>query len=81
MVKKELDKGSKDAFRRVFKLFCFKLNSKYGFGKQRLTKLVCEVGNLASEKDQDEVFWSHIDSYLEKIGMEFESENYEEVDE
>lgn len=66
--------------RRFFKLACLSLNTKHGFGLKRGLDFMDEIGTLAAEHEHDEVFWYHVDRELEKIGYDFDSENYEEVD-
>lgn len=60
---------------------CVVLNKYFGFGKTRLTELVQHIGELSKERNDDEVFWTHIDRYLESIGLDFPKENYEKMDE
>ena len=80
-VAKEYKRQGEEMSRRIFKLFCVALNDKFGFGEVRLKKLIDAVNELGKERDEDEVFWSHIDRYLKKINMQFEEENYEVMDE
>lgn len=78
---KEADKRNEDNTRRLFKLFCVVLNSVFGFGKFRLTKLIMEVAKLIEQSKTDEIFWYHIDKkVIDQIGMQFDRENYEEWD-
>ena len=72
---------SNEMTRRIMKIFCVALNQEYGFGKDRLMKLIAKVEELSTEREQDEVFWSHVDRYVnEHIGMAFDEENYERMD-
>lgn len=68
--------------RRLFKIFCVALNKEYGFGKQRLHHLIGMVQELANERPNDEVFWSHVDrKVIDEIGMDFSREDYDLLDE
>ncbi len=66
--------------RRMFKLFCYSLNNRYGFGKQRLSEVIGDVENMSVQHKKDEAFWQHLDKRMEQIGMPFAKENYEEMD-
>ena len=79
-IKAEYDRQGQDLTRRHIKLMCVVLNNNFGFGKDRLLKLVQAYGDLASERKDDEIFWSHIDRYLERIGLDFPKEDYEIMD-
>ena len=79
-VKAEYDKQGQDLSRRHIKLMCVALNEQFGFGKERLLKLVQAYGDLSEERKEDEVFWSHIDRCLEQIGLDFPKEDYEIMD-
>ena len=79
-VKAEFDRQGQELSRRHIKLFCVALNEEFGFGKDRHLRLVQKYGDLGEERKDDEVFWSHIDRYLERIGLDFPKENYETMD-
>lgn len=79
-VKAEYDRQGQDLSRRHIKLFCVALNEEFGFGKDRLLRLVQKYGDLSAERKDDEIFWSHIDRYLERIGLDFPKEDYEVMD-
>ena len=79
-VKAEYDKKGQDLTRRHIKLMCVALNEQFGFGKDRLLKLVQAYGDLGAERKDDEIFWSHIDRKLEQIGLDFPKEDYEVMD-
>lgn len=79
-VKAEFDRQGQELSRRHIKLFCVALNEQFGFGKDRLLKLVQAYGDLGAERKDDEIFWSHIDRYLERIGLDFPKEDYEVMD-
>ena len=79
-VKAEYDRQGQDLSRRHIKLFCVALNEEFGFGKDRLLRLIQKYGDLGAERKDDEIFWSHIDRYLERIGLDFPKEDYEVMD-
>lgn len=70
-----------DRMRRWYKLLCAALNQSFGFGAQRLDRLMDEINLLSDEKKDDPVFWEHVDTLLiDQVGMAFDRENYKEVD-
>lgn len=84
-IRQEVDsyyqKAGNDMTRRVFKLFCLALNEQYGFGKKRLSRLIATVSELSVKSADDEVFWGHTDrQIIDRMGIEFEREDYEVVD-
>lgn len=78
--KEQFAKQAQDSVRRVFKLMCLSLHYEFGFGKDRCTRLIQRINALADEHERDEVYWSHVDSVMQEIGVEFIAENYEEMD-
>ena len=78
--KEQFTKQAKGSVRRVFKLLCLSLHEEFGFGKERCTRLIQRINALAEEHEQDEVYWTHVDSVMQDIGVEFEPENYAEMD-
>ena len=79
-VRAEYDRQGQDLTRRHIKFMCVALNEHFGFGKNRLMKLIQAYGDLGEERKEDEVFWSHIDRYIEQIGLDFPKEDYEIMD-
>ena len=79
-VKAEFDRQGQELSRRHIKLFCVALNEEFGFGKDRLLRLIQKYGDLGAERKDDEVFWTHIDRHLESIGLDFPKEDYEVMD-
>ena len=79
-VRTEYDRQGQDLARRHIKLMCVALNEHFGFGKNRLMKLIQAYGDLGEERKEDEIFWYHIDRYLERIGLDFPKEDYEIMD-
>ena len=67
--------------RRWLKLTCAAIHSCYGFGAQRIEKFIDEFTEISSQRSDDPIFWSHIDKLLiDQLKMQFDRENYEEVD-
>jgi hypothetical protein len=79
-VKAEYGRQGRELSRRHIKLFCVALNEEFGFGKKRLLRLIQRYGDLGAERKEDEIFWSHIDRYIEQIGLDFPREDYEVMD-
>ena len=68
-------------FRRYYKLVAIALNNKFGFGKKRILEVFDKISELSKQREQDEVFWAHMDKIvINQIGLEFERENYEYLD-
>lgn len=80
LVQEEMQRQSEASMRRLFKLFCFCLNAQERFGKVRLSRLIANVSELATLHEHDEIFWTHIDKRMEQIGIEFEKEDYKELE-
>jgi len=69
-----------DEMRRYFKIVCVVLH-KHGYGKNRLNQIIGEIGELAAQAENDEIFWEHIDKLLiDQMGINFDKENYKEMD-
>lgn len=68
--------------RRTIKLCCVVLNKHFGFGKKRILRFIDAMGTFTLERSDDPVYWKHIDDRLiDEIKLDFERENYEEMDE
>lgn len=68
-------------FRRYYKLVAVALNNRFGFGKKRILEVFDEISELSRQREQDEVFWAHMDKIvINQIGIEFERENYNDLD-
>ena len=80
-VAEHYEKHGEEITRRIFKLFCVALHDVFGFGLQRLSKLLLAVSKLIEQSRKDEVFWFHIDRELKAIGLDFPDEDYEVMDE
>lgn len=68
-------------YRRFLKIMAVSLNEKYGFGKKRLIRLFDHVTALNKQREQDEVFWWHIDKVvINQLKIDFEKEPYDDLD-
>lgn len=68
--------------RRCYKVMAAILNEKFGFGKSRLMKLFESTANIAHERQTDEIFWKHLDDVvINQIGLEFDREDYSDLEE
>lgn len=56
--------------RKHIKLWCYVLNTYFGFGKNRLNRCIDEVENVAKEFETDEIFWHHLNTVMHNIGIE-----------
>ena len=66
---------------RTFKLMFAILHFDFGFGHKRLSRILDAVTKMKQERDEDEVFWYHIDKVLiDHLGLLFDREDYEEMD-
>ena len=80
LVREEWERQGNAFSRRMFKLFCYSLNERYGFGRQRLSEVIGDVEKLSDKHRNDEAFWMHLDRRMEQIGIPFVKEDYEEMD-
>lgn len=68
-------------FRRYYKLLATSLNKKFGFGKKRILKVFEDISELSKDRDNDPVFWAHIDKIvIDQLGIDLQKENYNELD-
>ena len=62
-----------DITRRVLKTIIYKLNTEYGYGIKRITRLFNSFTKMLEESRKDEVYWEHIDRVVvDKLGLPFE---------
>ena len=62
-----------DITRRVLKTIIYKLNTEYGYGIKRISRLFNSFTKLLENSNNDEVYWEHIDRVVvEKLGLPFE---------
>ena len=66
--------------RRIMKIVCIALHEKFGFGRDRLTVMLKEVGDISETRKDDEVFWYHVDREMKALKLDFEPEDYERMD-
>jgi hypothetical protein len=79
-VAEHLQQETNNMTRRYFKLFCVTLHMLFGFSKDRLLRLLEKIEEISTDREQDEVFWAHIDTYCKQIGLDFPDEDYERMD-
>ena len=62
-----------DITRRVLKTIIYTLNTEYGYGIKRITRLFNSFTKMLEESRKDEVYWEHIDRVVvDKLGLPFE---------
>lgn len=76
----ELQRQGQGNTRRIFKLLCAALHEEYGFGKIRCMRIVERISKVAAEHEHDEVYWTHVDMLMEQLGLEFDKEDYKEIE-
>lgn len=65
-------KAQRDMIRRWLKLVCVSLHQEFGFGPQRLIRMVAAITELSGEAEKDEIYWEHIDRVaIDELGLEF----------
>ena len=80
--KKIYDEEATGLVRRCYKTFAVALHQKYGFGRNRLIKLMDELTDISKLRDIDDVFWKHLDDIIiNEIKLDFEREDYKELEE
>jgi hypothetical protein len=78
-VREEVDKAKRDELYRFLKVFFVTLNEDFGFGHDRLMKLLLKAENLMLNNQGNEILWDKIDERLiDRLGLPFEREDYEE---
>ena len=72
---------SQGLFRRFCKLTAVALNKNYGFGAKRLKSLFDAIIEVSEERENDEIFWRHIDKIVrEELKLDFSMEDYKDLD-
>ena len=62
-----------DITRRVLKTIIYNLNTEYGYGIKRISRLFNSFTKMLENSNNDEVYWEHIDRVVvEKLGLPFE---------
>lgn len=80
--KKIYDEEATGLVRRCYKTFAVALHQKYGFGRNRLIKLMDELTDISKLRNIDDVFWKHLDDIIiNEIKLDFEREDYKELEE
>ena len=68
--------------RRLLKIVCVALNQRFGFGHDRLLRLLGEIDSLAEQQKEDLIFWYHMDKEtIQYLNLPFEEEDYEKMGE
>lgn len=66
-------KKENDITRRVLKTIIYALNTEYGYGIKRISRLFNSFTKMLENSNNDEVYWEHIDRVVvEKLGLPFE---------
>lgn len=72
----------KNQNRRLLKPVCIALHEQYGFGRERLCRLVETIAELSNSRTDDPVYWQHNDKFLtETLKIAWNCENYDEMGE
>lgn len=62
-----------DITRRVLKTIIYTLNTEYGYGIKRISRLFNSFTKMLDSSSKDEVYWEHIDRVVvDKLGLPFE---------
>ena len=62
-----------DITRRVLKTIIYKLNTEYGYGIKRITRLFNSFTKMLENSNNDEVYWEHRDRVVvNDLGLPFE---------
>ena len=62
-----------DITRRVLKTIIYTLNTEYGYGIKRISRLFNSFTKMLENSNNDEVYWEHIDRVVvNKLGLPFE---------
>ena len=75
LLEAEVKSKYQKTMRRFFKIMCVSLNEDFGFGKERLIRLIKRISTVAAEHEHDEVYWTHVDRRIEQLGLEFSKED------
>lgn len=76
----EIEKQRNAMMRRFFKLMCYSLNDKFGFGAKRLNTLIAALTETSLEADNDPIFWEHIDRIvIDTLGVPFDRDYTEDL--
>lgn len=75
----EFIKQRDDFMRRFLKLSFVAQNEEFGHGAERFGRYVSRLMELGKHRDDDEVFWAHIDIFCKHHGVHFPDEDYERM--
>ena len=75
------DELQAETFRRWVKLSAAILHTEFGFGHDRVATFLGKISSAAENEKKDEIFWQHIDRVvIDELKLDFEPENYSEVE-
>jgi len=75
------DELQAETFRRWVKLSAAILHTEFGFGHDRCATFLGKISELSGTDKKDEIFWQHIDRVvIDELKLDFEPENYNEVE-
>ena len=75
----EQEKMMYRVIRRFTKMVCITLNEQYGFGSKRLKLFMAQFSRIGGLAEHDEEYWAHVDERLRQLGLEFQSEEADEL--
>lgn len=78
--REELARQQEETMRRFFKIMCVSLHEEFQFGRDRLARLLERMTAIIDERMNDEAYWYHVDTVLHQLGIEYQDENYNELD-
>lgn len=81
LTKKQWENQINEHLRRWIKLTCVVLNREFGLGHDRLAKFLGSISKMSGEKEQDEIYWKHVDDIvIKELKLSFDKENYKGLD-
>lgn len=72
-----LDGQKEQTMRRIFKIMCVALHDEqFGFGHNRMAKLIAKISEISAEAEHDEIYWNHIDQVvIDELKLPFDKED------
>lgn len=78
-INEEREKMNVDITRRIFKTIAVALHEEFGFGHDRLVKVINAMTEIIKRSDTNEVFWEHIDrEVIDYLKLPFDRRDYTE---
>lgn len=78
-IRKEQNKQQYQVMRRFTKIVCITLNEQFGFGEKRLQLFMAQFSRVGGLAEHDEEYWYHVDERLHQLGLDFQSEEADEL--